>query len=253
MSGAHGSFTPFMQTPTFATSAQQRGSAQPRRVGRTVLLAALVGVHVSGIALLRGVHSTPPTHAAVAPIYATLVQAPAAQPATPPAPAHPAPPQVQKPVTHRAVVRTRTTERVAAQPEPAPAPAQPVPVPAQSAPPTQQAAPTQTAAQPAAPAQTSAPATPKTVTHGVQYLRAPVPVYPDASRRMGEEGVAQVRVLVDENGQPREVVLRASSGSAALDQAALDAVRGARFKPYVEDGRAIPVYVIVPLRFSLGD
>ncbi|WP_321920128.1 energy transducer TonB [Paraburkholderia tropica] len=246
MSGAHGSFTPFMQTPTFATSAQQRGSAQPRRVGRTVLLAALVGVHVGGIALLSGVHSTPPAHAAVAPIYATLVQAPAPQPATQPAPAHPVPPQVQKPVTHRAVMRTRTTERVAAQPEPAPAPAQP-------APPTQQAAPTQTAAQPAAPAQTSAPATPKTVTRGVQYLRAPVPVYPDASRRMSEEGVAQVRVLVDENGQPREVVLRASSGSAALDQAALDAVRGARFKPYVEDGRTIPVYVIVPLRFSLGD
>ncbi|WP_321817448.1 MULTISPECIES: TonB family protein [unclassified Paraburkholderia] len=247
MTGAHGSFTPFMQTAPRATPAPQRRFAMPRRAGRTALLAALAGVHIGGILLLGNSHTTPPTHAAAAPIYATLVQAPAPQPAVQPTPVHPVQPQPQKVVTHRAVVRTHTTERAPAQAEPAPATA---PAPAQ---PSQ---PAPSVAQPSAPAAAApapAQAMPKTVTRGVQYLRAPVPVYPDASRRMGEEGVAQVRVLVDEAGEPREVELRASSGSAALDRAALDAVRGARFKPYVEDGRAIPVYVIVPLRFSLGD
>ncbi|WP_322044129.1 TonB family protein [Paraburkholderia sp. J67] len=252
MSGAHGSITPFMQAMPPVTSSRQRRPATTHRARRAVLLAALVGVHAGGIALLVGQHSIPPTHAAVAPIYATLVQAPTPTPEPAVQPAHAAQPQPQKAVTHRAVVRTRTTERAPAQAE-----TTPTPVAAQPAQPTQHAAPTPPVAQPSAPAPAAAPvpapATPRTVTRGVQYLRAPVPLYPDASRRMGEEGVAQVRVLVDEEGQPREVELRASSGSAALDQAALDAVRGARFKPYVEDGRAIPVYVIVPLRFSLGD
>ena len=109
-------------------------------------------------------------------------------------------------------------------------------------------------AEPVAPAVTAppaAPAVPKTMTSGIEYLQAPQPEYPPVSRRMGEEGKTVLRVLVNEKGRPERVEVQKTSGSARLDEAARQAVLRAVFKPFIEDGKAVPAYAIVPIRFQL--
>lgn len=93
---------------------------------------------------------------------------------------------------------------------------------------------------------------PRTITSGVEYLQAPQPVYPQMSKRMGEQGKVVLRILVNEKGMPDQVVVQTSSGSARLDEAGRQAALRALFKPHVEDGRAVAVYVIVPLNFQLA-
>lgn len=110
------------------------------------------------------------------------------------------------------------------------------------------------AAAPAAPA--SAPvvasAPPRTVSvTQVRYLRAPEPAYPLASRRAHEEGRVEVRLLVDVAGVPQQLAVQRSSGYERLDEAALAAVRAARFVPYAEDGICRAFWVVVPLIFEL--
>lgn len=103
----------------------------------------------------------------------------------------------------------------------------------------------------AAPA--AAPVTgPKTLTSGVEYLQAPQPVYPPMAKRLGEQGKVILRILVNERGIPDQVLVQTSSGSARLDEAGRQAALRALFKPHVEDGRAVAVYVIVPLNFQLA-
>lgn len=106
------------------------------------------------------------------------------------------------------------------------------------------------AAAPAVAAQ-AAPAQPKTISIGVEYLQPPQPRYPPLSRRMGEEGRAIVRVLVSAQGLPERAEIRTSSGSARLDEAARQAVMRAQFRPHIENGQAVAVFVIVPIRFQL--
>ncbi len=85
----------------------------------------------------------------------------------------------------------------------------------------------------------------------VQYLEPPVPEYPRASRLAGEAGRVLVRVFIDEGGRPRQVRVAQSSGHARLDDAALAAVRGARFKPATENGQALAGHALIPLTFDL--
>jgi len=96
-----------------------------------------------------------------------------------------------------------------------------------------------------------APATPKTIVTGIEYLQAPQPEYPPISKRMGEEGKAVLRVLVNDKGRPERVEVQKGSGSARLDEAARQAVLRAVFKPFMEDGKAVAAYAIVPIRFQL--
>lgn len=101
---------------------------------------------------------------------------------------------------------------------------------------------------PPAPPQPSAP---KTIS-GVEYVRAPQPVYPSISRRMGETGTVMLRVLIGEKGTAEQVTIQKSSGSSNLDEAGRQAVLRALYKPHIEDGKAIPVYALVPINFQLG-
>ena len=93
---------------------------------------------------------------------------------------------------------------------------------------------------------------PKTISTGVEYIQAPQPVYPSQSRRMGEQGKVVLRVLVNEKGKPDQVLVQSSSGSSRLDEAGRQAALRALFKPHLEDGRPVAVFVIVPLNFQLG-
>ena len=102
-----------------------------------------------------------------------------------------------------------------------------------------------------APVAPPAPATPRTVT-GVEYIRAPQPVYPAISRRLGETGVVLLRILISTQGQPEQVIVQKSSGSANLDEAGREAAKHALFKPYMEDGKPVSVFVLVPLNFQMS-
>lgn len=96
------------------------------------------------------------------------------------------------------------------------------------------------------------PAGPKTISSGVEYIQPPQPVYPAQSKRLGEQGKVVLRVLVNEKGLPEQVVVQRSSGSARLDEAGRQATLRALFKPHLEDGHPVAVFVIVPLNFQLG-
>jgi protein TonB len=109
---------------------------------------------------------------------------------------------------------------------------------------------------PTPPAEPAPPAPPAPVaTVGARfdadYLHNPKPVYPSASRRLGEQGRVLLRVFVSADGQAERVEIRTSSGFPRLDQAAEDAVARWRFVPARRGDQAVAAWVQVPITFQL--
>ena len=86
---------------------------------------------------------------------------------------------------------------------------------------------------------------------GAAYLNNPPPVYPLAARRNREEGKVLLKVFVSAAGAVEKIELHTTSGSARLDQAAQDAVRGWRFVPARQGDTSVAAWVIVPIKFTL--
>jgi TonB family protein len=77
-----------------------------------------------------------------------------------------------------------------------------------------------------------------------------VPIkYPDAARAAGVEGVVVLRVVVGSGGDVEEVTVL--SGDAALAQAAIEAVRQWKYKPYVVAGTAVAMETQVSVNFHV--
>ncbi|MFC4308401.1 energy transducer TonB [Steroidobacter flavus] len=93
--------------------------------------------------------------------------------------------------------------------------------------------------------------TPKLVST-VEYVREPSPRYPPQSRRLREQGLVVLRVVIDERGEASSIEIETSSGHARLDDAARDAVLRAAFRPYVEDGEPRRALVLIPIEFALN-
>jgi TonB family protein len=73
-----------------------------------------------------------------------------------------------------------------------------------------------------------------------------------SARVRGEEGVVQVLVTLREDGRVREAVVDGSSGFPSLDDAALRALRRARFRAKgarIEEGSQ----VLLTVRFQLTE
>lgn len=85
----------------------------------------------------------------------------------------------------------------------------------------------------------------------IRYRVPPAIEVPMASRRLGESGTVWLQVLVDAQGQPRQVSLHRSSGYPRLDEQALAAMRQARFQPLIEGGSTVEWRVIAPLLYEL--
>ena len=83
------------------------------------------------------------------------------------------------------------------------------------------------------------------------YLANPVPPYPIQSRRLREEGAVLLAVEISASGSVMAIQVIQSSGFTRLDTAALDAVRGWRFKPATFAGIPVGGTVEVPIRFDL--
>ena len=79
-----------------------------------------------------------------------------------------------------------------------------------------------------------------------------VPDYPRLARMRGWEGVVQIRLVVGVDGSVVEARVEQSSGHRVLDDAALVAVRGWRFRPGRAGGRAVEREVLHHVRFVIG-
>ena len=82
-------------------------------------------------------------------------------------------------------------------------------------------------------------------------IRAIAVAYPSSARRLGQEGLVKVQAEIDNDGIVTDGRVSVSSGFGSLDDAALDAVRKARFMPAMKNGRPVASKIIIPIRFHL--
>lgn len=87
--------------------------------------------------------------------------------------------------------------------------------------------------------------------NNASYLRNPAPRYPQAARRAGEQGTVTLRVLVARDGSPARVDVEKTSGSANLDNTALEAVKAWRFTPARQRTEPVESWMLVPVVFRL--
>ena len=86
-----------------------------------------------------------------------------------------------------------------------------------------------------------------------RYRQTSPPVYPQAARQKGYEGLVLISVEILENGSPGQLLVKKSSGYEILDQAALSAVRKWKFFPASKNSVHIRTWGDVPIRFVLQD
>ena len=231
-----------MMPPPVTVQAVQQFADFDKKRNKFAPLMAIVVLHLAGFyAIQSGLLSRVVT-AAMPTITTISIIAPPAPP-KPPAPSVPKTVELSAPVP-RAVIPPLPLIAVAPS-EPTITPPQPTRA---------EAAPVATAAPtaPAAPSPTPpAPSTPRTVS-SVEYIKAPQLIYPNLSRRLGESGTVVLRILINEKGLPEQILVHKSTGYNNLDEAGRQAAQRALFKPMIENGKPVPVYVLVPLTFQLS-
>ncbi len=148
-----------------------------------------------------------------------------------------------------------TTPPVSAAPaEPEPAPVEPEPVAEGRVEPERQA---EAAAPPVAP-----PAAPQVELGQLVKMGPGVvppslvtftkPEYPAVARRLRVEGTVEAEVLVDENGAVREARLsQPIRQDVGINEAALAAARGAKFRPATKDGVRVKIWTKIKIPFKL--
>lgn len=81
---------------------------------------------------------------------------------------------------------------------------------------------------------------------------APAPPYPLQAQKRRQSGVVMLKIRVDAQGRPMEVLVETSSGSRILDEAAAKFVQARwHFVPAMQDGQAVEAYALVPINFVL--
>ena len=120
----------------------------------------------------------------------------------------------------------------------------------------------------AAPAEPPSPNPDASVIHHVgggvtppKALFIPEPSFTPIARKQKVSGVATVSIIVDTEGNPRNVhIIRSiadnvdkkhQAAAVSLDQAAVDAVKQYKFKPAMQDGKPVAVYLNVEVNFKL--
>ncbi|MGD8360417.1 MAG: TonB family protein [Gemmatimonadota bacterium] len=77
--------------------------------------------------------------------------------------------------------------------------------------------------------------------------------YPPLVRDAGIGGTVNVWFFIDETGRVRKVQVNESSGHKALDEAALRVAAAIEFTPALNRGTAVPVWISLPITFSVAD
>lgn len=81
-----------------------------------------------------------------------------------------------------------------------------------------------------------------------------IPDYPRLAKQAGMEAVVWVKALVDKEGNVRKAMVLKSSGSrAGFDEAATKAAYKCKFKPAIQNGRPVAVWVSYSVEFTLTD
>ena len=229
-----------------------RTEARPPRLNRawTIGLTVAALLHLAAIAPLALVRPMPRLDYSdeVVTLRLDLIPPPApvvrerSRPAEAPAAETPPPPQKPPPFTPREAVSQVPPP---ADVEPLPAPPRPAPVqPRTEAP--------QPRAEAAAPAPAPAASTAPTPAFQRQVLAAldRAKRYPPAARARREQGTAVVAFTMSRSGRVLSAGVQASSGSPALDRAALETVRRARL-PRVPAELSDPLRLVVPVEFAV--
>ncbi|MES2423625.1 MAG: TonB family protein [Pseudomonadota bacterium] len=104
-----------------------------------------------------------------------------------------------------------------------------------------------------APAPPAPPAPPKVElpSSDADYLQNPKPPYPPISKRLGEQGKVEIRVLINVNGTADKAEISKSSGYDRLDQSALSTVLRWRYVPGKRAGVPETMWFKVPVNFVL--
>ncbi|RYY02955.1 MAG: energy transducer TonB [Gammaproteobacteria bacterium] len=84
------------------------------------------------------------------------------------------------------------------------------------------------------------------------HLNNPAPAYPQSSRKLREEGIVLLEILVKADGSLGEIHLKKSSGYPRLDESAMRAVKNWHFVPAKRGGEAIDYVYELPIEFSLN-
>ena len=94
-------------------------------------------------------------------------------------------------------------------------------------------------------------ADPAPVEASLAYRAAPL-TFPAQAIRRKMQGTVMLRVLVDAEGKPVQVVIEKSSGYELLDKSARDQVLANwRFQPATSQGRTVSAWARVPVSFDL--
>jgi len=102
-------------------------------------------------------------------------------------------------------------------------------------------------------AKPAAPAAPLNISRGVSagLLLTPLhPIYPQIARMAHVSGTVVVTATIDKSG--RIVGLQVLSGPMMLQKAAVDAVRDARYRPYLLNGQPVEVITTFSVNFVMG-
>ena len=120
-------------------------------------------------------------------------------------------------------------------------------------------APAATASVAAAPPSPALPPAPQELRSGISSWEGKVLArmerfrrYPTAARAKQEQGVVYLRCRIDRDGQVLAAAIERSSGSPALDQAALDTLQRAAPLPRIPKERPDPLELSIPVEFSIG-
>ena len=76
------------------------------------------------------------------------------------------------------------------------------------------------------------------------------PVYPDAAKRNGIQGVVKLQITIDKDGHVSQV--SALSGPEELIQSAVDAVQQWVYKPTLLNGEPVTVLTAVDVNYTLA-
>jgi protein TonB len=87
------------------------------------------------------------------------------------------------------------------------------------------------------------------VTEGLLIYKT-IPVYPAIARAAGLSGTIVLAATISKNGTIED--LRVQSGPAMLRQAAIDAVKSWRYRPYLLNNQPVEVETTVNVVFSMG-
>lgn len=202
-----------------------------------ISLLLVAGVHLGALAaIVLSAPESAPVEIVQPTIQGVIVMAEPEPTPPPPEPLPPPPPPEKKPEPTpkpkpKPLPKAPPSERAVKAPEPEPLPTPPVAQPAEP--------------KPAAPA----PVVPPRADAG--QISNPAPAYPSLSRRLREEGLVVLEILIRADGSVGEIKLKASSGFKRLDEAAINAVKRWRYQPATQGGQAIDFWYEQPLEFNL--